>query len=292
MQIQRSTDPGPSRGGPDFPVASPALLREWVEAISVPRHFHYESNANRATALWLLERLREWGYDVSFHGENRNVLATPPGLTGAATMLGAHYDSVPGCAGADDNASAVAALLAAAQACAGVPGIAFIAFNREEDGLLGSTEFVRETLPGLPWSVGTAHILEMVGYASHKPGSQRQPDGLPVALPNRGDFLGLLANGHSSAALANAMACARGAVPELPVIGLEAPVGLDQLLPVLRRSDHVPFWDRGIPAVMWTDTAEFRNPHYHEESDIPPTLDYTFLASVSRLAAAVLRSAR
>ncbi|HEY6330795.1 MAG TPA: M28 family peptidase, partial [Blastocatellia bacterium] len=58
--------------------------------------------------------------------------------------------------------------------------------------------------------------------------------------------------------------------------------GAEKFLPVLRRSDHAPFWSAGIPAVMWTDTAEFRNPHYHLPSDTPDTLDYGFMASVTR----------
>lgn len=266
--------------------AGPKELRGWVEELSMPRHFYYESNANRWTALWLADRLREWGYEVAFHGESRNVIATPPGLRGPAVLVGAHYDSAPGCPGADDNASAVAAMLAVAEACAGEavrPAVVFAGFNREEDGLIGSTEFVRETLPTLPWRVSDAHILEMVGFASDEPGSQRVPQGLPIKLPDTGDFLGLLANGKSARLLAAILAHARGALPEFPVLGLEARLGLERLLPVLQRSDHVPFWDKGIPAVMWTDTSEFRNPHYHLESDTPETLDYEFMHRVVHL---------
>lgn len=289
MLIRRSSDSGPViPPGPLAPVAEVGELRSWVEEISVPRHFHFESNANRRVALWLVERLRGWGYEVTFHGEARNVVAAPPGLHGPAVLVGAHYDSAPGCPGADDNASAVAALLAVAQAGAAggaLPRVAFVAFNREEDGLIGSTEFVRATLPTLPWQVSHAHILEMVGFALHEPGSQKIPEGLPIALPDTGNFLGLLANGTSARLLGEILAHARGALPDFPVLGLEVRLGLERFLPVLRRSDHVPFWEKGIPAVMWTDTSEFRNPHYHKPSDTPETLDYDFLRRVAQLLA-------
>jgi len=292
MLIHRSTASGPaSVGKASSRVASETELRGWVEALAVPRHFYFESNANRRTALWLAERFRERGYEVAFHGESRNVVAFPAGLSGPVTLVGAHYDSAPGCPGADDNASAVAALLAAAQACAAMESgrrVVFVAFNREEDGLVGSGEFVRETLPALPWQVNEAHILEMVGYARHEKGSQRVPEGLPISLPDTADFLGLLANGISARAMKDVLATARTVLPELPVLGLEVRLGLERYLPVLRRSDHVPFWAKRIPAVMWTDTAEFRNPHYHQPTDTPDTLNYEFLRRVVQLLVACL----
>jgi Zn-dependent M28 family amino/carboxypeptidase len=283
MFIHRSSDCGPSVWAGRRDVAGLAELRFWVEEISVPRHFYRESNGNRRVALWILEMLGGWGYEVVFQGEARNVVAVPRGLSGAAVLVGAHYDSVPGCPGADDNASAVAAMLAAARACGGRGRVVFAAFNREEDGLLGSREFVREGLPAMRWKVREAHILEMVGYASDADGSQRVPDGLPVRLPSVGNFLGLLANGESVRMLRHVLANARGSKDGLEVLGLEVRLGIERLLPVLRRSDHVPFWEAGIPAVMWTDTSEFRNPHYHQVSDTPDTLDFVFLRKVAAL---------
>ena len=67
------------------------------------------------------------------------------------------------------------------------------------------------------------------------------------------------------------------------MLGLKLPPGAEQMLPVLRRSDHAPFWRVGVPALQWTDTAEFRNPHYHGAGDTPETLDYEFLAAVTRV---------
>ena len=79
------------------------------------------------------------------------------------------------------------------------------------------------------------------------------------------------------------LAQARTYLPAFKTIGLEVPVGAEAFLPVLGRSDHVPFWNHGIPAVMWTDTAEFRNPNYHQPTDTPETLDYSFVKSVTQL---------
>src|SRR6186997_1079251 len=129
MFIRRSSDAGPKTETEIPKVAPPAILRNWVEEMSVPRHFHFESNENRRIALWLHRTLADWGYEVSFRGQSRNVIATPPGLKGSVLLVGAHYDSAPGCPGADDNASAVAAMLAVALACGARAPVAFAAFN-------------------------------------------------------------------------------------------------------------------------------------------------------------------
>jgi hypothetical protein len=79
-------------------------------------------------------------------------------------------------------------------------------------------------------------------------------------------------------------------VPELPAMGLNVKLGIEKYFPVLARSDHAPFWSRKIPAVMWTDTSEFRNRNYHQLTDRPETLNYTFLARVTRLLTACVLS--
>jgi hypothetical protein len=136
-----------------------------------------------------------------------------------------------------------------------------------------------------------AHVLEMVGYRDRTPGSQRTPSGLPIQIPNTGDFLGLVANESSHPALDATLVQARTYVPDLPVYGLKLPRGADRAIADVLRSDHAPFWSAGIPALMWTDTAEYRNPHYHRPTDLPETLDYAFLLAVTRaLVATVLAS--
>lgn len=264
-----------------------AQLREWVERISVPRHFGSEPEQNRVTRDWIHGLVDSMGYQVERQGKFSNVVALPDASFEEAILIGAHYDSVPMCPGADDNGSAVAAMLGCAAACSlwrPVLPIVFVAFNCEEDGLKGSQDFVERYLPSAPLSVHSAHILEMVGYASSEPGSQRVPTGLPpLKISDKGDFLGLLANGRSSRAMDFVVRRAKTYVPNLPVIGLNVKLGLEKYFPVLSRSDHAPFWTKKIPAVMWTDTSEFRNHHYHRHTDTPDTLDYRFLRQVTQL---------
>src|SRR6266404_2355640 len=177
-----------------------AQLHEWVERISVPRHFRTEPAQNRATAAWLCGVFESLGFRVEPQGGYANIVALPPTPFNEVVLVGAHYDSVPMCPGADDNGSVVAAMLGCAVACSlwrpALPVI-FVAFNCEEDGLLGSRDFVASYLPNACFKIRCAHILEMVGYASSAPGSQRVPSGLPVKISDKGDFLGLLANRHS-----------------------------------------------------------------------------------------------
>ena len=268
-------------------------LREWVRKISVPRHFRAQQQHNESTARWLAAQLTDWGYHVELQGPYRNVVAWPRNQAKVMTLVGAHYDSVPETPGADDNGSAVAAMLGCAEACAKFaqpPPVCFAAFNCEEDGMAGSRDFVVNHLPSAGIQITRAHILEMVGFTNLAPGSQRLPTGLPIRIPEAGDFLGLLADGKSGPMMDTILAHARAYLPEFSVLGLEVPVGAERALPVLARSDHLPFWQRAIPAVMWTDTSEFRNPHYHLATDTPETLDYGFLLLVTQLLTACVCS--
>src|SRR5206468_1997214 len=94
-----------------------AQLREWVEHISVPRHFGAEREQNRATAKWIHGLFDSMGFRVERQGKFSNVVALPNTSFEEAILVGAHYDSVPMCPGADDNGSAVAAMLGCAAAC-------------------------------------------------------------------------------------------------------------------------------------------------------------------------------
>ena len=268
-------------------------LRGSVAYLAEPRHHFLNEAKNRAMADWLVSVLSKWGYRVSLEGEYRNVVALPQRACEEVILVGAHHDSVAQTPGADDNASAVAALLGCALLCslwsAELPVI-FVAFNCEEDGLLGSREFVAGYVRERGLKIRTTHILEMVGYADHREGSQIVPPGLPIKLPTRGDFLGLLANQKAARAMNEVLQTARTYAPNLPVVGLEVLFGLEKYFPVLQRSDHAPFWAEGMPAIMWTDTSEFRNPHYHASSDTADTLDYAFLQKVTQVLTACVIS--
>jgi hypothetical protein len=261
-------------------------LRGWVRWFAVPRHFVGQSAENGQTASVIAGLLRDWGYDVALEGEFYNVVARPHGVTGPMQLVGAHFDSTANTPGADDNASAVAAMLGCAKALAVVKPalpVMFVSFNREEDGLLGSLDFVRRLTAAERTLITCAHVLEMVGYASDVENSQRVPPGLPIRIPTTGNFLGLLAKGNSAPHMDHVLQQARSYLPEFPTLGLRVMLGFEKILPVLLRSDHAPFWEQGIPSVMWTDTSEFRNPHYHSDGDRPETLDYTFLRRVMQL---------
>jgi Zn-dependent M28 family amino/carboxypeptidase len=257
-------------------------LRASVEMLAFPRHYFAEHRANRKARDLLLKQARGFGYTPMLQGSYDNiVMSTGDPVAEPFILLGAHYDSVPGTPGADDNASAVAVCLECARLIKqhNVGPVLIVFFNREEDGLLGSEEFVAGLSdPGAP-KVGETHIFEMVGFRDHTPGSQRLPHGLPpLFTSNSGDFLALLAE--------NLLELAACYVPNFPVSALKTYLGIEKLLGDLNRSDHAPFWRAGIPSIMWTDTSEFRNPHYHLASDTPETLDYEFMADVTKLALA------
>jgi hypothetical protein len=264
-------------------------LRAYVDMLAFPRHYEAEHTANVRARDLLVKSLQTMGHAPVLQGAYDNIVVASGGADdGPHLLLGAHYDSAPGTPGADDNGSAVAVCVECARLLKenDIGSTLIVFFNREEDGLLGSREFVRE-LAGRPeWAVDEAHIFEMVGFCSRAPGSQRMPSGLPVKAPDVGDFLALLANRGSNAVAESVLALAASYLPQFPVLALKIYLGMEKLFGHLLRSDHAPFWEAGIPAVMWTDTAEFRNPHYHRASDTPETLDYDFMAQVVKLALA------
>lgn len=291
MNLEHSQDKAPVAINPTVRRAiesvSPDRLRRTVEALAFPRHFTHEPASNKKARDWIAEELKGIGYTVHLQGASHNVVARPTHSHARTILLGAHYDSVPDCPGADDNASAVAVCLECAHALHATrsnPAM-FVFFNREEDGLLGSRDFVTHALPAMRQTIRAAFIFEMVGFRSTRPDSQRTPPGLPIPLPSVGDFLGLLVGGNLESA-DTLLRLARTYTPGLPTVALTVPPALTTHFADLLRSDHAPFWEAGLPAVMWTDTSEFRNPHYHLPSDTIGTLDFAFMADVARLAVA------
>jgi predicted AlkP superfamily pyrophosphatase or phosphodiesterase len=121
--------------------------------------------------------------------------------------------------------------------------------------------------------------LEMVGYTCHDKGCQDYP--FPLMFfdyPKQGDFIGIVGN-FKSRKFTNDLFEAFGRNQDLPVVKLTVPVG-GFLLPSVRLSDHSSFWHRDYKAVMVTDTAFYRNPHYHRISDTMEKLDYAFMAEL------------
>ena len=200
-------------------------------------------------------------------------------------VVGAHYDTVPGTPGADDNASGVAVLLELGRRIAIAPPrlpLRLIAFTLEEPPAFatrdqGSRVFVRRLAETGDQVLG-AIVLEMVGFTAP---SQAYPFFLRWAgYPTHGRFIGVVGN-RSSRRFGHAVLRGFRANPGLPTESLFVPFN-GWVLPDTRLSDHASFWDAGWPAVMITDTAFFRNPHYHGPLDRAETLDYTFMAELVR----------
>jgi hypothetical protein len=216
-----------------------------------------------------------------------NIEVSPPGH--AAIVVGAHYDTVPGSPGADDNASGVAALIE----LAGLIGrenlpIRFVAFANEElpyfmGPEMGSWVSARRSREQGE-EVRAMLSLEMLGYYSDEPGSQRYPPPLNLFYPSRGDYVAFVGDIGARHLVRRAIRCFRRNA-SIPSEGVAAPA----FIPGVMRSDHASFRDQGFPAIMVTDTAYNRNPHYHRASDTPDKLDYERMARVTLGLAGVLR---
>jgi Zn-dependent M28 family amino/carboxypeptidase len=218
----------------------------------------------------------------------RNLIASLPGSSSdGQVLIVAHYDTVPDSPRADDNASGVAGLLEAAGALARHrfhKNVVFVAFALEEYGYPGSLHYVKQAMASRT-AIAGVFDLEMIGYTSPV---QTAPPGVPA--PAVGDFIGVIGNRRSQELVALFKEGAARFVPSLAVEGLIVE-GNGEDLPVVRLSDHAPFWDAGYPAVMITDTAFLRNPHYHLRTDTLDTLDLHFLrqvAAATAVAAALL----
>lgn len=278
-----------------MPNRRPSILRH-LQSLVGERHPHSAPHALTHAAEYLAARLAEYGWATSgqpFRALGKsyfNILGVkwPPGRPAkdgpAPLLIGAHYDTVVGSPGADDNASGLAVLLEAADRLRHLVlarPVWLAAFCLEEHGLLGSRAFI-SGLKQTGQPVDGAIVLECVGYASRDAGSQRTPPGVPISLPSIGNFLGIVGNEASRDLLATVERNARRVAPNTPTIALAVP-GRGESLPDVRRSDHAAFWDEGYRAVMLTDTANFRNPHYHQPSDTLDTLDLDFLEGVSEI---------
>jgi Zn-dependent M28 family amino/carboxypeptidase len=214
-------------------------------------------------------------------GTFRNLVARFGPESGPRIVVGAHYDAFgapEGNPGADDNASGTAGLLELARLLAGVElarRVDLVAFTTEEPPLFGSREMgsavYADELAARGERVEAMLCLEMIGYFA---GEQFWPNRLyALYYPRRGDFLALVGQRPDAALAALAKRAFRGA-SDLPVYAFVAPFAV----PAIDASDHRSFWAHGIPALLVTDTAIFRNPHYHTAADRAETLDYERLA--------------
>lgn len=238
----------------------------------------------QAAADYVFQNFAAMGYAprrqtfICMKEEVANIIAGEEN-PGGYYILGAHFDTVAGTPGADDNASGVAVLLEVARLARNLPRPqpwAFIGFTCEEPPAfftpyMGSRVYAKQARKQQAKILGML-CLEMVGYYSQVPGSQSLP--LPLKLmgyPTTGNFIGLVSDGRSKPLLTRLEGAIKGGC-RLPAVTLAVPLG-GHLLPEVRLSDHANFWDEGYSAVMLTDTAFMRNLHYHGPGDVMDRLD-------------------
>lgn len=212
-----------------------------------------------------------------------NIEAEIPGIRREIIVIGAHYDSVFGAPGANDNGSGVAAMLALARRFAGKTTgetLRFVAFANEEPPYfqteqMGSLVYARRC-KARGDQISAMISLETIGYFSDAPRSQTYPSvGIRPFYPSTGNFIGFVGNIRSRALLHRAIRLFRHQA-KLPSEGGALP----SFLPGVGWSDQWAFWQCGYPGFMVTDTAPFRYPHYHEATDTPDKLDYDRFALV------------
>jgi hypothetical protein len=261
----------------------------FVTGERTPGSAHWKAVQDRCASVFTAAGLDVELYD---YGTGVDVVGVKKGGSrpDERVLVGAHYDHIAGCAGADDNATGVADVLEAARVLtvSGPPfarTLVLVCFDEEETGYLGSKAFAARAA-----SLGEKYVhvtvLDMIGYASDAPGSQEFPDAIAGAFPDiyadvkadqmRGDFL-LVAH--------NVIATKGASLLEQYVRTFGGRVERAAIPPAyegygdLRRSDHAAFWDHGYPALSAGDTAEYRNPYYHCKGgeDSIATLNVPFL---------------
>jgi hypothetical protein len=291
--------PGHSWSGPIPPLSAEERLiqdrlRTHVDTLAghIGERNVWQPEALAAAADYIRATLEGAGYAVltqSFESEGlmlQNLEVELPGDTAPhkIVVVGAHYDSVAGTPGANDNASGVAALLEIARLLAGkryARSVRLVAFANEEPPFfytdaMGSTVYAtRSRRRGE--QIEAMLALETIGWYSDQPASQRYPFPFGLFYPDSGNFIGFVGNLSARALVRRALGLFRTSTA-FPSEGVAAPGGMEGV----HWSDHWSFWEAGYRAIMITDTALFRYPHYHAPTDTPDKLDYPSLARVTR----------
>lgn len=275
-------------------------LKRHVQALAGgvgERSFVNHENLERA-ASYIETEFKNLGYAVekqTYHVDGQsfsNLIAQKTGRNNPEQIIivGAHYDTVTGSPGADDNASGVAGLLEMArlwQEETGNKTVRFVAFTLEEPpfyktALMGSRVYAQSVKAD---NITAMICLEMLGVYTVREKSQDYP--LPLMgmiYPDKGNFIAVVGNlaSRSLVKTVERVVTKNCSTPVESLSTFDFVTGVDF-------SDHASFWEIGVPAVMVTDTAFYRNPHYHAESDLPDTLDYpTFAQTVWGLYHALL----
>lgn len=286
------------------PQVDPARLEAHVKHLSVdlyPRSFDRFHNVEMS-AQYILNEFRAAGAEVSVQdvivqkAKHQNIIARFGPKSGPLLVIGAHYDShgdasavAPGYSlgshtpGADDNASGIAGLIELSRLLGRNPQthpIELVAYTLEEPPYfdteyMGSVWHAR-SLVAAKRSVRLMLSLEMIGYFSDEPGSQTYPvPAMAHLYSDRGDFAALVGKLSDFDAMRRVKALMKGTT-DLPVYSINAP----PLMQGIDFSDHRSYWNEGLPAIMVTDTAFFRNKNYHKAGDTYEKLDYRRMAKV------------
>lgn len=271
-------------------------IRDHIRMLEGPRHPVAAPEALERAAGYVAGYLRDLGYEMSEHrftengAEFRNILATRCGELHPEerVMVIAHFDTVAGSPGADDNASGVALMLELAEVLRTFRferTVHFVGVNLEENQIEGDadsgtrgSQALAGHLRELGWEMEGVLVLESVAYTSNSE-PQKFPEGVPVPVPESANFIAVIGNLHSADLVRKFAEAIDTYHVELPHVPLVVP-GNGESIPDSRRSDHAPFWDHGYRAIMLTDTTNFRSPHYHGPSDTLETLDLHFAANV------------
>ncbi|BCO09912.1 hypothetical protein GF1_22880 [Desulfolithobacter dissulfuricans] len=292
--------PGSSFSGPLPPLTpqerqTSELLRRHVSTLARdigPRNI-WRASSMAATAGYLEEVLADLGYTVrqqEFTAYNVTAVNLEVEIAGSLqpeeiVVIGAHYDTVSGCPGANDNGSGVAALLELARLLADVRPlrtVRLVAFANEEPPFffskdMGSRHYAARTRKRQEKIVAMLS-LETMGYYRDEPGSQQYPFPLSLFYPDTANFIGFVGNLRSHHLVRRAIGSFRRHA-SFPSQGIAVPSFISFITGV-GWSDHSSFWKEGYPAIMVTDTAFYRYAPYHTPADTPEKLDYERLARV------------
>ncbi len=253
------------------------------------RNFWYISELN-ACADFIAENFQKLGYEVNcqeffvYDKSMRNIEARFKDEDSSIPMiiLGAHYDSVRGSPGADDNATGVAALLELARLLENKKcshSIRFVAFANEEPPFfytrkMGSWVYAK-SLRQQRKKVNAMFSLESLGYYSEEKDSQQYPPFFKWFYPDQGNFIALVTRWSDTKLLKQVSQLFRRH-SDFPIESVAVPA----LIPGVSWSDHWAFWKMGFPALMVTDTAFYRNPYYHTVNDSADKINFQRLADL------------
>jgi aminopeptidase YwaD len=267
------------------------IVRERDPYLNSGGHFFVREYIRQTLAQWGEVEVHEFKFNAKTHQNLILNLQSAANSKLSPILIGAHYDSVPVTPGADDNGTGVAVLLEMAKIFANHPlkyPVRLVAFDLEEYGLLGSTAYAKY-LKDKQEKLRLMLSLEMLGYCNHAPGSQAYPDLIKAFYPDTANFIALVGN---LSAIFDMNCLSRQMKKHGTPIEVLPDPSAGKLVSITGFSDHYPFWQQKYRAIMVTDTAMLRNPHYHKASDTIETLDLDFLTNTCQSLIAALRTIR